>query len=155
MYLTLNRARRVYPRPHALNGATAFDNLFEGIFNTNTAATPATDPTPAALAARFDVTEKADAFVARIEIPGVAKEDIDVQIDGAEVRVKAESKVVDETKDGERVLHSNRIARSWARSFTLPVEVADDRAEAAYENGVLTLTLPKKEVVQPKRLAIK
>ena len=152
MYLTLNRARRVYPRPLSLNGASAIDSLFDGFFNT----TPVASGTPeSTLAARFDVTEKGDVFVARIEIPGVAKEDIDVQIDGAEVKVKAVSKVVDEAKEGERVLHSNRVARSWVRSFTLPVEVADDRAEAAYENGVLTLTLPKKEIVQPKRLAIK
>ena len=158
MYVTLNRARRVYPRP-LLNGATALssvystnspsiDNLFEGFFNS-------TDEAAAPLAARFDVTEKGDVFEARIEIPGVAKEDIDVQVDGAQVRVKAESKVIDEKKEGERVLHSNRVSRSWVRTFTLPVEVAEDRAEAAYENGVLTLTLPKKEVVQPKRLAIK
>ena len=152
MYLTLNRARRVYPRPLSLNGASAIDNLFDGFFNTTAVASGTTEST---LAARFDVTEKGDVFVARIEIPGVAKEDIDVQIDGAEVRVKAQSKIVDEKKDGERVLHSNRVARSWVRSFTLPDEVADDRAEAAYENGVLTLTLPKKEIVQPKRLAIK
>ena len=58
-------------------------------------------------------------------------------------------------KDGERVLHSDRVARSRTRSFTLPFEVADERAEASYENGVLKLTLPKKEVAQPKRLAIK
>jgi len=101
------------------------------------------------------VTEKGDAFEVRLEIPGVNKEDIDVQIDGAVVSIKAESKSEDKLADGERVLHSSRVTRSWARSITLPVELADDRAEAAYENGVLTLTLPKKDVVQPKRIAIK
>lgn len=170
MVLTLNRAGRVLPRSQLFNGNTLFDDVFDGFF-VNTRNTTASDVAAATLAARFDVIEKGDRFEARIEIPGVNKEDIDVQIDGAVVRVKAAAKsetqaeTQAETKSdaettepsgqGERVLHSNRVTRSWARNFTLPVEVADDRAEASYENGVLTLTLPKKEVVQPKRLAIK
>lgn len=166
MVLTLNRASRVLPRSQMFNGNTLFNDVFDGFF-VNARHTLASDVAAATLAARFDVIEKGDRFEARIEIPGVSKEDIDVQIDGAVVRVKAAAKAAAkaETKsdgetteqavEGERVLHSNRMTRSWARNFTLPVEVADDRAEASYENGVLTLILPKKEVVQPKRLAIK
>jgi HSP20 family protein len=151
MYLTLNRAGRVQPRVSALNGAS-FDRLFNEIFY------PAArvEPGSSTIAARFDVVEKADRFEARIDIPGVNKDDIDVQIDGAEVRVKAEVKAeAAATEEGTKVLHNSRASRSFARNFTLPSEVDDSRAEAAYENGVLTLTLPKKEVVQPKRLAVK
>jgi HSP20 family protein len=152
MVVTLNRVGRVQPRFGALNGAS-FDRLIDGFLypvartSTEGAST---------VAARFDVVEKADRFEARIEIPGVAKDDIDVQIDGADVRVKAEVKsATTEPEDGTKVLHSNRVTRSWLRSFTLPSEVDDSRSEATYENGVLTLTLPKKDVVQPKRLAVK
>ena len=159
MVLTLNRASRVLPRLHAFNGNTLFNdtlfnNALDGFFINarNAIASEAAAPT---LAARFDVIEKDDRFEARIEIPGVTKEGIDVQIDGAVVRVKAEAKAGEPSAEGERVLHSNRVTRAWARNFTLPAEVAEDRAEARYENGVLTLTLPKKEVVQPRRLAIK
>ena len=166
MYLTLNRASRVLPHSRVLNGNTLFNDVLDGLF-VNARQALANDAAAATLAARFDVIEKDDRFEARIEIPGVTKEDIDVQIDGAMVRVKAAAKAAAKTAaktevnaseqavEGERVLASNRATRSWARNFTLPVEVAEDRAEAAYENGVLTLTLPKKEVVQPKRLAIK
>ena len=151
MYLTLNRAGRVQPRFQALNGAS-FDRVFDEFFYPATRAADA----PSTVAARFDVVEKADRFEARIEMPGVDKSDIDVQIDGASVRVKAEAKAVAaEAEEGTKVLHTNRVTRSWARNFTLPSEVDEARAEAAYENGVLVLTLPKKEVVQPKRLAIK
>ena len=150
MYLTFNRTSRVRPISPAVNGATAFDQLFDGIFYPATARAAATGAT---VAARFDVVEKADAFVARIEIPGVGKDDIDVQIDGASVRVKAEVKTVD--AEDTKVLHSNRASRSFLRNFTLPAEVDEGRAEAAYLDGVLTLTLPKKEVAQPKRLAVK
>ena len=153
MYLTLNRASRVRPVHPALNGASAIGQLFDGfLYSTPASATPAAGAST--VAARFDVVEKDDRFEARIEMPGVAKDAIDVQIDGASVRVKADVKAA-EPVDGAKVLHSNRVTRGWQRSFTLPVEVDDARAEAAYEDGVLTLTLPKKEVAQPKRLAIK
>jgi HSP20 family protein len=154
MYVTLNRASRVQPRSRSLNGATAIDQLFDGFFYP---APVARDTQGAStIAARFDVVEKADRFEARIDIPGVSKDDIDVQIDGADVRVKAEIKVAAVEGEGDtKVLHSNRASRSFVRNFTLPAEVDDARAEAAYQDGVLTLTLPKKEVPQPKRLAIK
>ena len=70
------------------------------------------------------------------------------------MRVKAEVKA-DAASEGTRVLHSNRVTRSWLRAFTLPAEVDEERAEAVYQDGVLTLTLPKKTVVQPKRLAVR
>ena len=149
MYLTLNRTSRVRPFGPVVNGTSAFDQLFDGILYP---ATPR-DTTGSTIAARFDVVEKDDRFEARIEIPGVGKDDIDVQIDGASVRVKAEVKSVD--AEDAKVLHSNRVTRSFQRNFTLPAEVDEGRAEAAYVDGVLTLTLPKKEVVQPKRLAVK
>lgn len=151
MYLTLNRAGRVRPVSQVLNGASAFDQLFDGFFY----SAPARAATSASIAARFDVVEHADRFEARVEIPGVEKDDIDVQIDGTVVRVKAELKAPEAAQEGAKVLHSNRVTRSWLRNFTLPAEVDEGRAEAAYRDGVLTLTLPKKEVVQPKRLAVK
>lgn len=153
MYLTLHRAGRVQPRFQPLNGVS-FDRLFDDIVVPLSRAAQAAST----VAARFDLVEKNDRFEARIEIPGVAKEDIDVQIDGAVVRVKAEAKAeqkTTESDDGTKVLHSNRTTRSWVRNFTLPAEVDDGRAEAAYENGVLTLTLPKKEVPQAKRLEVR
>lgn len=153
MYISLNRGR-IVPRAHALNGA--FDSLIDDVFGRSQIRVGrAAAVANARLAPRFDVVEKDAQFVARLEIPGVTKEDIDVQIDGAVVSVTAEAKTEEKAADGERVLHSSRTTRSWERRFTLPAEVADDRAEATYENGVLTLVLPKKEVVQPKRLAIK
>lgn len=154
MYLTLNRTSRLRPVHPALNGASAFDQLFDGIFYPTAARAPAADA-GSTIAARFDVVEKDDRFEARIEIPGVSKEDIDVQIDGASVRVKAEVKSTASAEDGAKVLHSNRVTQSWLRNFTLPAEVDEGRAEAAYQDGVLTLTLPKKEITQPRRLAIK
>ena len=149
MYVTLNRASRSRGLPQSLNGAAAFDRLFDGFGLPAPARAPATS-----LEARFDVVEKDDRFEARIEIPGVDKSAIDVQVDGAMVRVRAERKT-EEPADGAKLLHSNRVVQSWLRNFTLPTEVDEARVEAAYVDGVLTLTLPKKEVPQPKRIEIK
>jgi HSP20 family protein len=71
------------------------------------------------------------------------------------VSIKAEAKREAAKAEGERVIVQQRRAARYVRNFELPVEVADERAEASYENGVLKLVLPKKEVVQPKRIAVK
>ena len=123
MYLTFNRATRAQPRFGAVNGAS-FDRLFAEFFQPVAPVAGAAPGAPA-IAARFDVVEKTDRFEARVEIPGVDKSDIDVQIDGATVRVKAEVKsATSATEDGAKVLHSNRVTRSWLRNFTLPSEVS-------------------------------
>jgi len=58
-------------------------------------------------------------------------------------------------KNGEKLLHTERFATSYARSFELPVEVTEEGADAAFENGVLRLTLPKRAQVMSKRLAVR
>jgi HSP20 family protein len=104
--------------------------------------------------ARIDVTEKDNAYEVKAELPGVAKEDITVDIDGAAVSIQAKVVQLREQKDGERVLYSERSAQSYARSFELPQAVDSAAAKAEFVNGVLTLTLPKKDVVKSQRIAI-
>ncbi len=104
--------------------------------------------------ARMDVVDKGSAFEIAMDLPGVKKEDIDVSIEGARVSVKAETKSEREEKEGEKLIHSERYAASYARSVELPAEVSDEGAQAKFENGVLTLTLPKRAQVMSKRLAI-
>jgi len=67
---------------------------------------------------------------------------------------KTEAKGEKQAKEGERVLHTERYASSYVRSFELPTEVTQETAEAAFENGVLRLGLPKRVQVAGKRLAI-
>lgn len=142
----------------ALNG-NGFNGLLDGVLNDffapaanraegDKAAVPVT-------LARFDVVEKADRFEAFIDLPGAQKDDIEVQIEGSQVTVKAEPKATEALKEGERVLYASRLSGKFSRSFELPSEVSDANAEASFENGVLKLVLPKKAVVQPKRVAIK
>ena len=92
---------------------------------------------------------------AMVDLPGVNKDDINVTVEGARVTLQAESRKEKETKNGERVLHSERTVTSYARAFELPAEVTEDGADAKFENGVLTLTLPKRATVASKRLAVR
>jgi HSP20 family protein len=110
---------------------------------------------PTAARARMDVVDTGEKFEIKLDLPGVSKDDINVSIEGAKVSIQAESRKQQEAKNGERVLHCERTTTSYARSFELPVEVAEDGADARFENGVLTLVLPKRAAVVGKRLAVR
>jgi HSP20 family protein len=92
---------------------------------------------------KMDVTELEGSYTVKAEIPGVKKEDIHVEIDGPQVMISAEvKKDVEEKKEG-RLLRSERSYGYASRVFSLGFEVDRAKAVAKYEDGVLTLTLPK------------
>ena len=104
---------------------------------------------------RIDVVEQDDAYKVKADLPGLKKEDINVQIDGNRVQINAETRREKDVKDdGGKVLRSERYFGSVSRVFTLAQDVDDTKAVAKYENGVLNLELPKKTSTVSKRLAI-
>ncbi len=104
---------------------------------------------------RVDVVEKNGTYQVRADLPGVKKEDINVRIDGNLVQIDAETKGEKEFKgDGGKVLRSERYYGSVSRSFTLAQDVDEAKAVAKYENGVLSLELPKKATTEAKKLEI-
>jgi len=103
---------------------------------------------------KVDVAERNGAYTVTAELPGVKKEDIQVSIDGAQVTLGAEVKRERETSQEERVLHTERVFGKVSRSFTLPQEVDEAKAEAKFRDGVLELTLPKKAATQRKQISI-
>ena len=103
---------------------------------------------------KIDVKEDDAAYTVHAEVPGVPKEDINVSIDGNVVSLRAEVRQHDQKKDGEKLLRSERYYGAVARSFQLPVEVDAAQARARYDNGVLVLTLPKKQGNKTQRLMI-
>ena len=104
--------------------------------------------------AKVDVAEKNGAYTVTAELPGVKKEDIQVSIDGAQVTLGAEVKRERETSQEERALHTERVFGKVSRSFTLPQEVDEAKAEAKFRDGVLELTLPKKQAAARKQVTI-
>jgi HSP20 family protein len=103
---------------------------------------------------KVDVAEKNGAYAVTAELPGVKKEDIQVSIDGAQITLSAEVKREREAAQDERVLHTERVYGKLSRSFTLPQELDEAKAEAKFKDGVLELTLPKKAAAQRKQIAI-
>ncbi|MGV3569354.1 MAG: Hsp20/alpha crystallin family protein [Ramlibacter sp.] len=110
---------------------------------------------PAQLKMRIDVSENDKAYTVKADVPGVRKEDIDVQVDGNFVCIRAETRTEKETRgDGDRVLRSERHYGKVERSFTLGQDVDAAGVEAKYADGVLTLQLPKKPTANASRIAI-
>jgi HSP20 family protein len=103
---------------------------------------------------KVDVTEKNGAYKVTAELPGVKKEDIQVAIDGAQVTLTAEVKQEKEAGKDERVLHTERVYGKVSRSFTLPQELDEAKAEARFRDGVLELELPKKAAAARKAITI-
>jgi HSP20 family protein len=103
---------------------------------------------------KMDVKEDDKAYVVHAEVPGVKKEDIQVQIDGNQVSISAEVKREKEEKQGDKVLRSERYYGRVFRAFSLAQDVDQERAQAKYDNGVLELTLPKKTAAAQRRIAV-
>jgi HSP20 family protein len=132
----------------------ALNDPFESMFRRFLSPTRI-DRTLDELDVRVDVVEKNGTFKVRADLPGVKKEDINVRIDGNLVQVDAETKGEREFKgEGDKVLRSERYYGSVSRAFTLPQDVDEGKAVAKYEDGVLTLELPKKATSAAKRLAV-
>jgi HSP20 family protein len=104
---------------------------------------------------KIDLTENDKTYMVRAEIPGAKKEDIKVQVDGNRVSISAEVKQEKEEKKGDKVICRECYQGSGYRSFTLDSDVDEAQAQAKYDNGVLELTLPKKNGSAAKQLQIK
>ncbi len=103
---------------------------------------------------RADVVENNEAYVIKAELPGISKNDVKITLHENVLTIKGEKKQEKEEKD--RNFH--RVERSYGsfeRSFTLPSGVKDDKIEAAYKDGILTITLPKAEEAKPKEIEVK
>ncbi len=100
-----------------------------------------------------DIFETKDAFIVRAELPGFDEKDINVEIENGVLTTNGERKF--ETRTEEKGYR--KIERSYGkfmRSFTLPQNVNPDKIAAAYVNGVLEVTVPKKEEAKPKKITL-
>jgi HSP20 family protein len=103
---------------------------------------------------KLDIFEKGNCYIVRADLPGVRKEDIQVDIDGCQVSIAAEMKREKQEKTGESAIYCERYQGRVFRSLTLDCPVDQNAAQARYIDGVLELTLPKKGDLTQKRLTI-
>jgi len=135
--------------PHDPLADAGIDELFRGFFQPvrrEGRASPVT--------IKMDIAEDDKSFTVQADIPGVAKEDIEVTIDGNQVTLGAEVKRETEAQGGQRILRSERFYGSAYRTLTLPTEVDETQSVAKYQNGVLELKLIKKAQQAGKRLNV-
>jgi HSP20 family protein len=100
-----------------------------------------------------DIYEDANRLVLKLETPGIPQEDLQINLENQTLTVKGERKFVKDEKE-ENFHRIERRYGSFVRSFTLPATIETDSARANYENGVLTVTMQKKEAAKPKQLKI-
>ena len=108
---------------------------------------------PAELGFALDVVEKDDAVVVKAALPGVRPDEVDISVTDGVLTIKGETKSEEESKDESYHRRELRYG-AFARSVALPTRVDHDKAEATFENGILTISLPKAEEVKPKSIKI-
>lgn len=138
-----------------MNALTRFDPLdqmFPEFFRRFGLPTRFTAEAPGEI--RIDVTENDKSYDVRAEIPGAKKDDIRVQVDGNFVSISAEVKKDKEEKSGGRVVLRETYYGSASRGFSLAHEIDAKAVVAKLEDGVLKLTLPKREASGSKAIQI-
>lgn len=104
-----------------------------------------------------DVIERKDAYVLYAELPGVDPSQIDVSFEQNVLTIRGTKQgSIDSAKDGElRVFAAERVTGTFERSVRLPEFVDGDQIGADFSNGLLTVTIPKAQAAQPRRIEIK
>jgi HSP20 family protein len=135
------------PFQEMLNLRRTVDRLFDN-------ANPDHEWQPMQWSLAVDVVENKEDFTVKASVPGINPEDLDVSYVDDTLTIKGEVKSDKEVDENQYHLRERRYG-SFTRSISLPTKIRGDAIEASYQNGVLTLRLPKAEEVMPKRIAIK
>ena len=133
-------------------GLTSMHSQLDDLFNNFWSSAPAlTQGNPA-----LDVyTEDDKQLVAEVQAPGFDKDDVEVNVHNGMLEIKGEKHAKDEDKTGKRNYMVRESHASFYRSIALPKHADADSVEAHFDNGVLKVTVPFKELPKPKKVAIK
>lgn len=131
-----------------------FDRMLERPFQRPMNETRAVWQAPRSWGLAVDVAENNESYVVRASLPGVNPDDLEITLEDNVLTLRGEMKA-DETFSDEQYHLRERRFGSFGRRVRFPMAVNADAVEASYENGVLTLTVPKAEEVKPKRIAVK
>jgi HSP20 family protein len=105
-------------------------------------------------APQMEVRETKDAFIFKADLPGVRKEDIDIDIHGSRLQISGKRDDEHEERDGERVYAYERSYGTFMRAFTLPETADTEHIRSDFDNGVLSVVVPKKAGAQPRKIQI-
>ena len=124
-----------------------FDSFFPSRGSNNDAAESGWTP-------RVDLAETDNAYLIQLDVPGVTKEDFNINFQDGTLTVSGERRM-EETKEDENYVRVERSRGRFYRSFSLPKVVDAEQIKADYKNGVLKITIPKAEETKPRRIDVK
>lgn len=151
----MSKIVRWNPMREAADLFNEFDRMFESpVYRTRWGMPMRTNDVVGSWSLALDVAEKGDVFTVKASLPGIDPADLNVTLEDNVLTVQGEVKE-DETIAEETYHIRERRFGSFSRSLRFPVPVNANAIDAAYENGVLTLTVPKAEEVKPKRIEVK
>jgi HSP20 family protein len=102
----------------------------------------------------LDISERKDAYVVSVEVPGVKPEELDITLEDGLLTIQGERRFTQESSD-QQFHRVERRYGSFRRSITLPSRVQADQIEASFENGVLEVVVPKAEEAKPKKITVR
>ena len=104
----------------------------------------------------IDLFEKKDSYVVRAELPGVARENIDITFEKNILTISGQKHSMTESKDEEiRVHAAERVSGAFSRSLRLPEYIDGEQIAAEYKDGLLTVTVPKAQVAQARKIEVR
>jgi HSP20 family protein len=139
--------QRYDPFPNAISLRSMMDRLMDESFLRPTSGASTEQMLP------IDVAETEDAYEIRASIPGVDPEHLQITVQDNMVTIRGDTQEEQEQQGRRYLLHERRMGR-FERTFMLPNSVDADKANAKFENGVLTLTLSKSESAKPKQIKV-
>ena len=107
-----------------------------------------------AWAPALDISERKDAYLVTVEVPGVEPEDLDITMEDGLLTIKGERQFTSESSE-QQFHRVERRYGAFRRSITLPAQVQADHIEATFDNGVLQIVVPKAEEAKPKRIQVR
>ena len=142
------------PRPLWTRSATDFDQMRRDMYRLFDALADARETLPTAgVFPLMNVTQDADNFYVRAEMPCVKADDLDISAVNRTLTIAGRREMPEE--EGVSFHRKERTAGQFNRSITLPSEIDNERIEASYKNGLLTVTLAKPEIAKPRQITVK
>jgi HSP20 family protein len=139
---------RFEPMREMITLREAMDRLF------NDAFTPSLGATGGWQAPAVDLYQTDDEVVVKASLPGLKSDDVQISVTGDMLSLKGEFRQENEKKERAYHMREQRYG-AFERTLALPTAVVSDKAKAEFENGILTITLPKAEEVKPKMITVK
>ena len=137
--------------PRGLQGRDPLFRVFDSLFNQD--LLPSEEVSNRTWMPPVDIQETEEAYRLTAELPGLTKDDINITLENNVLRLTGERKFEKDVKE-DGYHRVERTYGTFARAFTLPSQVNHDKVEAAFENGLLTITVPKAEQAKPRKIAI-